>query len=72
MISLYPLRDPQEEKPADRCPKCGGEVWAGEPMFDWNEKGYICLDCFKSAVFALLDSDPRLAAAEMGVDYKEV
>ena len=72
MISIYPLRDPQEEKPTDRCPKCGGEVWTGEPMFDWNEKGYICLDCFKSAVFALLDSDPRLAAAEMGVDYKEV
>lgn len=72
MISIYPLRDPQEEKPADRCSKCGGEVWAGEPMFDWNEEGYICLDCFKSAVSALLDSDPRLAAAEMGVDYKEV
>lgn len=72
MISIYPLRDPQDESPAAICPKCGGEVWTGEPMFDWNEKGYICLDCFKSAVFALLDSEPRLAAAEMGVDYKEV
>ena len=62
----------QDITPRAYCPKCGGEVWAGEPMFDWNEEGYICLDCFKSAVYALLDSDPRLAAAEMGVDYKEV
>lgn len=72
MIWTDPLRDAQNENPVAHCPKCGGEVWTGEPMFDWNEKGYICLDCFKSAVFALLDSDPRLAAAEMGVDYKEV
>lgn len=72
MIWTDPLRDAQNENPVAHCPKCGGEVWAGEPMFNWDSKGYVCLDCFKSAISALLDSDPRLAAAEMGVDYKEV
>ena len=66
-----PLRDAQQEAPVTCCPRCGGEVWAGEPMFNWNNEGYVCLDCFKSSVFALLESDPRLAAVEMGVEYKE-
>ena len=70
-VSTDPLRDVQQEEPVTRCPKCGGEVWAGEPMFDWNGEGFVCLDCFKSSVFALLESDPRLAAVEMGVEYKE-
>lgn len=67
-----PLRYPQDEIPACHCLKCGGEVWHGEPMFDWNGRGFICLDCFRASVSALLDSDPRLAAAEMGVDWKEL
>lgn len=72
VINTDPLRDAQQEQPVSRCPKCDGEMWVGEPMFDWNGEGYICLECFKSAVSALLDSYPRLAAAEMGVEYKEV
>lgn len=70
-VNADPLRDAQQEEPSTRCPKCGGEVWAGEPMFNWDNEGYVCLDCFKSSVFALLESDPRLAAVEMGVEYKE-
>lgn len=67
-----PLRDMQQEDPVVHCPKCGGEIWEGEPTFDWNGNGFICLDCFKSSVSALLENDPRLAAVEMGVEYKEV
>ena len=70
-VSTDPLRDVQQEEPVTRCPRCGGEVWAREPMFNWNNEGYVCLNCFKSSVFALLESDPRLAAVEMGVEYKE-
>lgn len=72
MIYTDPLRDVQQEEPVTRCPKCGGEIWSGEPMFDWNNGGFVCLDYFKSSVSAFLESDPRLAAVEMGVEYKEV
>lgn len=71
-VNPDPLRDVQQERPAAYCSKCSGEVWPGEPVFDWNGKGFVCLDCFKSVVSALLDSDPRLVAVEMGVEYKEV
>ena len=71
-VKIDPLRDPQDQEPVCFCPKCGGETWSGEQMFAWEEGPYICLDCYKSAVRALLDRDPRLAAAEMGVDCKEV
>lgn len=71
-IKTDPLRDAQQEEPVTRCPRCGGEVWTGEPLFNWDNKGFVCLDCFKGSVFALLESDPRLAAVEMGVEYKEV
>ena len=71
-VNINPLRDVQQEDPVTHCPKCGGEVWPGEPMFYWNNGGFVCLDCFKSFVSALLESDPRLAAVEMGVEYKEV
>lgn len=72
MVKPYPLRDVQDEAPATRCPKCDGEVWPGEAMFNWNGEGMICLDCFKAAVSALLDSNPCLVAAEIGVEFKEV
>lgn len=71
-VNTDPLRDVQREEPVTRCSRCGGEVWAGELMFNWNSKGFVCLDCFKGSIFALLESDPRLAAVEMDVEYKEV
>ena len=72
MIEPDPLRDMQQEEPVTRCPRCGGEVWAGEAMFDWNRGGFVCLDCFHSAVTRLLDRDPRLMAVELGVACREV
>lgn len=71
-VNPDPLRDVQQEPAATYCQMCRGEVWPGEPVFDWNGKGFVCLDCFKSVVSALLDSDPRLVAVEMGVEHKEV
>lgn len=37
MISIYPLRDPQEEPPAGFC-RCGAELYGDETM---------CPDCEK-------------------------
>lgn len=37
MISIYPLRDPQEEKPAGYC-RCGAELYGDET---------VCPDCEK-------------------------
>lgn len=37
MISIYPLRDPQEEKPTGYC-RCGAELYGDET---------VCPDCEK-------------------------
>lgn len=62
--------DIQQELPVCRCPACGGEVYAGETMFDLD--GFVCVDCYRDGVHRLSDQDPVLLAAEMGVQTKEV
>lgn len=72
MMWADPLRDAQDEAPAEYCPRCGGEMWPEEVTYNWEGRGFICPDCFKDAVSDLLEQDPRLVALEMGVDYQEV
>ena len=64
------MRDIQQDEPASRCPMCGGEVWAGEVLFEW-EGGFVCVDCFRDAMRRMSDRDPVLLAAEMGLSTKE-
>lgn len=64
--------DSQQENPVMHCKKCGGEIYSGETVFNWNNEGFICLECFKAAVNKILDLDPQLVSTEMGVEYKEV
>ncbi len=73
MVWTDPLRDMQDEPPAGYCARCGGELWPGELVYNWDDRGvFICPDCFKTAVNKLLELDPKLVALEMGVDYQEV
>lgn len=60
-------RDPQEEVPAARCRRCGGEVYRGETLFYWEGRG-VCPDCFRWSVERLLDTSPVLLARDLGVD----
>lgn len=71
MIYLDPLRDLQEEAPAAACERCRGEVYSGETMYLW-EGEWLCSDCFKAAVEAMLEGCPSQVALEMGLDTKEV
>lgn len=68
-VSADPLRDVQSDTPVAICenPKCQGEVYSGECRFPWEGKK-ICLDCFKAAVTAMLDSNPCQLAYELGLD----
>lgn len=66
-----PLRDSQDEAPAFHCGRCGGEVYPGEPAFQWDKKR-LCVDCFRAKVNAWLDNTPTQVAAALGFDYEEV
>ena len=63
------MRDIQCDRPSAYCESCQGEIWKEEPVFRWRGR-WICLDCFKSAVDALLEDDPRQVALEMGVEVE--
>ena len=38
-----------------------------EPIFQWDGQ-WICLDCFKDSIKAMLEDDPVLLAYEMQVE----
>lgn len=64
-IQLNP--DPQARAPVSICEQCKGEIWHDEPIFKWDGK-WVCLDCFKAAVGALLEDDPVLLAYELQLE----
>ena len=69
MIKLMPpLRDVQEDSPVCLCQKCGGEVYAGETLFEWSGKR-VCVDCFKRQVSLWLELSPEQVANAMGFDF---
>lgn len=51
-----------------RCPKCGGEVYAGEQLFEWDGKK-LCSDCFKHKVRLWLELFPEQVANALGFDF---
>lgn len=42
--AFYLLWDRQTEAPVDYCAKCGGEIYAFDPV-DWDEDAPICPAC---------------------------
>lgn len=69
MIKLeMPLRDSQEDRPVCLCPKCGGEVYHGEKLFEWDGRK-VCLDCFKHEVVSWLENFPEQVADALCFDY---
>lgn len=67
-ISHVPV-DVQTAPAVDYCKRCGGEIYREETMYFWEGK-WVCYDCFKTAVAALLDSNPQQIALEMQVDMQ--
>ena len=65
------LQDSQDKLPSAICQCCEGEVWPYEVMFHWEGK-WICLHCFKAAVNAILDDNPRQVALEMMLEMREI
>lgn len=65
------MRDAQDERPVATCGRCQGEVYHGEAMYLWNGK-WVCVDCLRAAVEALLEDHPRQVAADMMLDVQEV
>ena len=69
MIKLRPpLRDVQEDRPVCLCQSCGGEVYAGETLFEWSGKR-VCVDCFKRNVSLWLELSPEQVANALGFDF---
>lgn len=66
-----PLRDAQDESPACYCGKCGGEVYLGEKLFEWDGK-MVCVDCFKGEMCSWLDRSPEQVADALNFEYEEV
>ena len=60
-----PLRDTQQEEPVCTCGQCGGEVYRGESLFEWQGK-WVCVDCFQSELNCWLVRSPEQAARELG------
>ena len=65
------MDDAQDRPSVSKCQQCKGEMWHGEPLFCWDGK-WVCLECFKDHVKAMLDRDPSLLALEMGVDVERI
>lgn len=63
------LRDEQEERPVCRCPGCGGEVYAGEWLTEWEGR-FLCPDCFANRLESWLNLAPNEVAAALGLDRK--
>lgn len=69
---IDPLRDPQDAEPAAYCHGCGGEMYAGETMFEVDgQRGYILYPTWmlrpgtqrKQRPACLTDSQPALRAS---------
>lgn len=46
--------DAQEERPVKFCAGCGGEIYKGETVFQWDgEECDLCEDCFWAALHKL-------------------
>lgn len=62
------LRDFQED-PYLICPSCGGEIYGGEQVYQWNSDGCdLCEDCFLDKVHRL---EPKLLADLFGLKHEE-
>ena len=64
-------QDRQQERPAGRCGRCGGEVYRGERVYRWRGEK-LCLECFQDAVCSLVQGDPTLAAAQLGAEWTQL
>ena len=43
--------DAQEERPVKFCAGCGGEIYKGETVFQWDgEECDLCEDCFREKI----------------------
>ena len=68
LITKSPYRDVQEDLPV-QIAGCGHEIYRDEPLFQWEGK-WVCLDCFKDRMTAMLEDDPVLLACEMGLEVE--
>lgn len=68
---IDPLRDPQDMPAALTCPKCGGEMWAGETMFEVDGR-MVCKDCFEAWFQAFYNTSPALFADALGCRAEKI
>lgn len=68
---LDPLRDPQTVEPVGVCPKCGGEVWTGETLFEVGGQ-MVCKDCFEAWFQAFYNTSPTLFADALGCETTQI
>ena len=66
-----PLSDGQASDPVRICGVCGGEMYAGENLYLWEEQ-LMCVDCFKAAVSAWLEEAAEEAAQALGVERRSL
>lgn len=65
------MRDAQDERPAAICERCRGEIYHGEDMYLWDGK-WVCVDCMRADVTAMLDTSPIQVAIDMMLDVRRV
>lgn len=65
------MRDAQDERPAAVCERCQGEIYHGEDIYLWDGQ-WVCVDCLKALVTAMLDSHPSQVALDMMLDVRGV
>ena len=66
-----PLSDRQASEPERLCEGCGGEMYAGENLYLWEDRT-MCVDCFKAAVSAWLEEAAEEAAQALGVEKRSL
>lgn len=59
--------DAQDRPAVAFCESRQCEIWHDEPVFLWEGK-WICLDCFKDRIGALLEDNPVQLANEMNIE----
>lgn len=63
-----PMADTQDIAPSWYCPSCGAEQYESDPAIVEDGK-CLCLECFRSKVISLLDSNPEIVASFLGARY---
>lgn len=65
-----PMADAQNICPSWYCPSCGAEQYENDPVIV-EDGERLCLECFRSKVIGLLDSNPEIVAGFFGARYLE-